>query len=40
VLADLKSEGLSILIAESNQIHVAELLSQAYRIERGQVAPA
>jgi branched-chain amino acid transport system ATP-binding protein len=40
VLADLKSEGLSILIAESNQIHVAELLSQAYRIERGQVAKA
>jgi branched-chain amino acid transport system ATP-binding protein len=40
VLADLKSEGLSILIAESNQIHVAELLSQAYRIERGQVVKA
>ena len=40
VLADLKSEGLSILIAESNQIHVAELLSHAYRIERGQVARA
>jgi len=40
VLADLRSEGLSILIAESNQIHVAELLSLAYRIERGQVAPA
>jgi len=40
VLADLKSEGLSILIAESNQIHVAELLSHAYRIERGQVAKA
>jgi branched-chain amino acid transport system ATP-binding protein len=40
VLADLKSEGLSILIAESNQIHVAELLSDAYRIERGQVTRA
>jgi branched-chain amino acid transport system ATP-binding protein len=40
VLADLKSEGLSILIAESNQIHVADLLAYAYRIERGQVAPA
>jgi len=40
VLADLKSAGLSILIAESNQIHVAKLLSQAYRIERSQVAPA
>jgi len=40
VLADLKSEGLSILIAESNQIHVAALLSHAYRIERGQVTAA
>jgi len=40
VLADLKSEGVSILIAESNQIHIADLLAHAYRIERGRVAPA
>jgi branched-chain amino acid transport system ATP-binding protein len=40
VLGDLKSEGVSILIAESNQLPVADLLAHAYRIERGQVAPA
>ncbi len=40
VLADLKSKGSSILIAESNDVHVADLLSRAYRIERGSVKPA
>lgn len=40
VLADLKSKGSSILIAESNDVHVADLLSRAYRIERGSVQPA
>lgn len=35
ILRDLKSEGLSILIAESNDHHVADLLDRAYRIERG-----
>ncbi len=40
VMASLKSEGVSILIAESNEIHVADLLSRAYRIERGVVAKA
>lgn len=35
VLRDLKSEGLSILIAESNDHHCADLLDRAYRIERG-----
>jgi branched-chain amino acid transport system ATP-binding protein len=39
VMASLKREGLSILIAESNEAHVADLLSQAFRIERGAVAP-
>jgi branched-chain amino acid transport system ATP-binding protein len=29
----------SILIAESNEVHVADLLSRAFRIERGAVAP-
>jgi len=40
VLADLKTEGVSVLIAESNEAHVADLLARAYRIERGSVAPA
>jgi len=40
VLANLKSEGVSVLIAESNEIHVLDLLARAYRIERGTVAEA
>jgi len=39
VLAKLKTEGVSVLIAESNDIHVGDLLARAYRIERGFVAP-
>ena len=38
VLANLKSEGISMLIAESNEVHVADLLSRAFRIERGAVS--
>jgi branched-chain amino acid transport system ATP-binding protein len=38
VMANLKSEGVSVLIAESNEVHVADLLSRAFRIERGTVA--
>ena len=40
VLANLKSEGVSVLIAESNEVHVLDLLARAYRIERGVVAAA
>ena len=40
VLANLKTEGISVLIAESNEVHVADLLSRAFRIERGSVSPA
>ena len=40
VLANLKSEGISILIAESNEVHVVDLLSRTFRIERGSVSPA
>jgi branched-chain amino acid transport system ATP-binding protein len=40
VMANLKGEGVSILIAESNEVHVADLLSRAFRIERGSVAKA
>jgi branched-chain amino acid transport system ATP-binding protein len=38
VLANLKSEGVSVLIAESNEIHVVDLLARAYFIERGSVS--
>jgi branched-chain amino acid transport system ATP-binding protein len=38
VLANLKSEGVSVLIAESNEIHVLDLLARAYFIERGAVS--
>ncbi|HEX3441256.1 MAG TPA: ATP-binding cassette domain-containing protein [Pseudolabrys sp.] len=38
VLANLKSEGISVLIAESNEVHVLDLLARAYFIERGSVS--
>jgi branched-chain amino acid transport system ATP-binding protein len=38
VMSNLKSQGVSVLIAESNEVHVADLLSRAFRIERGAVA--
>jgi branched-chain amino acid transport system ATP-binding protein len=37
VLANLKSEGVSMLIAESNEVHVADFLSRTHRIERGSI---
>jgi branched-chain amino acid transport system ATP-binding protein len=37
VLANLKSEGVSVLIAESNELHVLDLLAGAFYIERGAV---
>ena len=40
VMATLKTQGVSILIAESNEGHVADLLTRAFRIERGAVATA
>ena len=40
LLANLKTEGISILIAESNEVHVVDLLSRVFRIERGSVSPA
>ncbi|MBY6141295.1 ATP-binding cassette domain-containing protein [Leisingera daeponensis] len=40
ILRDLKSEGMSILIAESNDHHCADLLDRSYRIERGATHPA
>jgi branched-chain amino acid transport system ATP-binding protein len=38
VLANLKTQGVSVLIAESNEIHVLDLLKRAYFIERGAVS--
>jgi branched-chain amino acid transport system ATP-binding protein len=38
VMSKLKSEGISILIAESNEVHVSDLLLRAFRIERGTVS--
>jgi len=37
-MSNLKSEGISILIAESNEVHVSDLLARAFRIERGTVS--
>jgi branched-chain amino acid transport system ATP-binding protein len=37
VLADLKTQSVSVLISESNEVHVADLLARVYRIERGAV---
>ncbi len=38
ILADLKKEGVSILISESNDAHIAELLDRTYVIERGSLS--
>jgi branched-chain amino acid transport system ATP-binding protein len=37
VLANLKAQSVSVLLSESNEAHVADLLARAYRIERGAV---
>jgi branched-chain amino acid transport system ATP-binding protein len=37
VLSNLKQEGVSVLVAESNETHVADLLDRIFHIERGQV---
>lgn len=37
VLDDLRNEGLTILLAESDDTHSADLVSQHYRIERGAI---
>lgn len=38
ILADLKKEGVSILVAESNDAHIADLLDRTYVIERGSLS--
>lgn len=37
VLSTLKAEGLSVLLAESNETHVVDLLDRVFVIERGSV---
>jgi branched-chain amino acid transport system ATP-binding protein len=37
VLSDLKRQGVSVLLAESNETHVADLLDRVFHIERGRV---
>ena len=37
VLANLRTEGVSVLLAESNEVHVIDLLSRTFRSERGSV---
>jgi branched-chain amino acid transport system ATP-binding protein len=37
VLSNLRSRGVSVLIAESNEGHVSDLLHRVFRIERGSV---
>lgn len=38
ILGSMKSEGVSILIAESNTAHCADLLDRMYVVERGSVS--
>jgi branched-chain amino acid transport system ATP-binding protein len=38
VLVNLKNESVSVLIAESNEVHIIDLLARAYFIERGAVS--
>ena len=40
VLASLKAQSISVLLSESNEVHVVDLLARAYRIERGMVTEA
>jgi branched-chain amino acid transport system ATP-binding protein len=40
ILASLKQEGVSIIIAESNDAHVADVIDRTYVIERGTIVTA
>jgi branched-chain amino acid transport system ATP-binding protein len=37
VIAKLRTEGLSVILSESDDVHSADLVDRAYRIERGVV---
>ena len=40
ILDDLKREGASVLVAESNDVHIAALLDRTFVIERGSIVEA
>lgn len=40
IMADLKQEGESVLVAESNDIHIKRLLDSTFVIERGSIVSA
>ena len=40
ILANLKKEGESVLVAESNDVHIAALLDETFVIERGSIVNA
>ena len=37
IMANLKAEGQAVLVAESNDVHIAHILDQTYVIERGRI---
>ena len=39
ILGNLKAEGESVLVAESNDVHIAPLLDDIFIIERGSIVP-
>ena len=39
ILGSLKAEGESVLVAESNDVHIAPLLDDIFVIERGSIVP-
>jgi len=40
VIANLRGEGLSVVLSESDDVHSADLVDRVYRIERGVVSAA
>lgn len=40
VIAELRNEGLSVVLSESDDVHSADLVDRSYRIERGVVEAA
>ena len=40
VLSNLRGEGVSVFMSESNETHVIDLLDRTFRIERGAVVAA
>jgi len=40
VIAELRNEGMSVVLSESDDVHSADLVDRSYRIERGVVEAA